>query len=365
MAIFPLWIGFIDQEGFFMLNESLIAARDGTLPADASADASEGLSTAAYPTESYYPNLSSLHQTFNNNKHLPSIRPLPLIRTYEGAPLVELEGIKGPPSKLPFTRKRGQIGDFSKDSRYRLMKLMAKINGDKAGLPTFLTLTYPAEWSEDWRVWKRDLDAFRKAVVRRWPNVWGPWRLEFQKRGAPHFHLLLWDGPELERISRYDRKRKKVKYFAIPRAKSGKNAEIFDWFSETWYRIVDSGDKGHLQAGTKVEPLATWGGVVHYVSKYLAKLPEGNFVPVVHTGRFWGVIQKEKWKIEAHEMIPPEIAWFRARRVFEKWRRLHGAKRRKLQEKTNLTTYINFNDSARVIEWALASVDDPGRRAPF
>jgi hypothetical protein len=104
---------------------------------------------------------------------------------------------------------------------------------------------------------------------------------------------------------------------------------------------------------------------VHYVSKYLAKLPEGNFVPVDYTGRFWGVIQKNIWKITVHEIVPPEAAWFRLRRVLEKRRRLFGAKKRKLEERTTLKTYMDFENSRRLIQWALESMDDSCRRAPF
>ena len=340
-------------------------ARAGTLPAPASASASEGLSTVAYLTGDSSPDLLINNNLSSNSNTLPLILSLPRIYTYEGAQLVELETTKYRPEKRLLAGTRERIEDFSKESRYRLMKLMAKINADKAGLPDFLTLTYPDQWSRDWRVWKRDLDTFLKALVRKWPDVWGPWRLEFQERGAPHFHMLLWDGPGVEGMKRYDRKTGKIGYFAIPGTKSKRNKVIFEWTSETWYRIVGSGDKEHLKAGTGIEPIATWGGVVHYLSKYLVKLPEGNFVPVDYTGRFWGVIRKDKWKITVHEIVPSEVVWFRVRRVLEKWRRLHGAKKRRLEERTVLTTYMDPKDSARLIEWACQSSDHSSRRAPF
>ncbi|MFZ2447754.1 MAG: hypothetical protein WAW37_15465 [Syntrophobacteraceae bacterium] len=346
-----------------MSNDFAPHEQDG-IPTTASACASEGLSTVAYLTGKAFKNVSPTKRKTKKNNKLATILSLPIIRTYEGAQLVELEGIKFQPEKRP-GGIRGPIKDFSKESRHRLMRRMAKINQDEAGLPDFLHLTYPAEWSQDWWVWKRDLDTFLKAVIRKWPDVWGPWRLEFQERGAPHFHLLLWDGPGVEGIRRYDRRKRKVKYVAVSGKKSSKNKEIFDWISGTWYRVVGSGDKRHLEAGTKIEPIETWRGVVHYVSKYLAKLPDGNFVPVDYTGRFWGVIQKDRWKIVIHEDVLPEAAWFRVRRVLEKRRRSHGAKKRKLWESTPLSTYMDGKDSDRLIKWALESLDDPGRRAPF
>lgn len=279
--------------------------------------------------------------------------------------MLELDGLKYRPEKRDLSGKRGAIEDFSKKSRFRFMRLMATIDGEAAGLPDFVALTYPDEWSRDWRVWKRDRDAFTKALVRKWPNVWGPWRLEFQQRGAPHFHLLLWDGPGVEGMKRYDRRIRKMSWLPVPGTKSAKNKEIFEWISATWYRIVASGDEKHLKAGTRIEPIETWGGVIYYISKYLAKLQEGNFVPVDYTGRFWGVIQKDRWKVRMLEEQVPEAAWYRMRRVLEKRRIALGGRKRKLEERTCLSTFIDFKEGARLLRWALESLDDSSRRAPF
>ena len=78
----------------------------------------------------------------------------------------------------------------------------------------------------------------RHVLVRL--GVCGVMVLEFQERGAPHFHLL-YNDVELDKKA----------------------------VSLAWYRIVDSGDEKHLKAGTSVEHLRNQHAAESYVSKYL------------------------------------------------------------------------------------------------
>jgi hypothetical protein len=155
---------------------------------------------------------------------------------------------------------RGIIQGFSRASRRRLLDLVnqvdrGQVQGDQV---LFVTLTYPSAWSQDWSLWKRDLQALIRRLKRRYPGISGIWRLEFQKRGAPHFHLLIFG------------------VFAINRG----------WLSESWYKIVGSRDPKHLVAGTQVSRIRSWRGILFYVAKYMAKTDKVDFP----TGRVWGVI---------------------------------------------------------------------------
>jgi hypothetical protein len=160
--------------------------------------------------------------------------------------------------------KRGKIKIMSKGSRRRLMQRIAKTRQDTK--PVFITLTYPDIFSEDPRAWKRDIDCLAKRLFRK--NVGGVWRIEFKKRKsgqnvgqvAPHFHLLAWGLDAIELLC------------MIPRA---------------WYEIVGSEDQKHLAAGTRVEAIRSWKGVMSYTSKYISKA-DNDIVPD-GAGRFWGV----------------------------------------------------------------------------
>ncbi len=184
------------------------------------------------------------------------------ICTWVGGNLVQVcASKKGKPPVL--ATRRGKIQGFSKKSRRRLMQKISMTK--KSCLPMFVTLTYPGEFSEDPKVWKRDLQVFWMRFVRRFPDVGAVWKLEFQKRGAPHYHLLVWG----------------VSYI-----------DLLRFVPEAWYQVVGSGDVRHFNAGTRVEQVRSWRGVMAYASKYLAKLES---VPYDAVGRFWGVKGNIPW----------------------------------------------------------------------
>jgi hypothetical protein len=216
-------------------------------------------------------------------------------------------------------KTRGNISTFSFKSRRRLMVYMASIDLESAGLPTFLTLTYPGTWHRDPELWKRQLKAFNAALFRKWPNAWGVWRLEFQKRGAPHFHLLLWDGPTVEAVQA-KRPNGKMCMIAIPGSRSRKNRKVFEWTSESWFRVVDSRDEKHRHAGTRIEPVMSVNGVMSYSAKYLAKPTEEQAETFEGgTGRHWGRIGEDRWKIQEYsvDLTGPEA--LKMRRVMRKF----------------------------------------------
>lgn len=155
---------------------------------------------------------------------------------------------------------RGRISSFSPGSRRRLLQMFASLKSDL--MPVFVTLTYPSVFP-DAATSKRDLHNFLKRWLRKYPRSSWIWKLEKQKRGAPHFHIFVWGVP----------------YTAL-----------LLHVSPTWYQVVGSGDVKHLRAGTRVELLRSIRGAFFYASKYLAKVDGGsdNF-----DGRWWGVEGRE------------------------------------------------------------------------
>lgn len=91
---------------------------------------------------------------------------------------------------------RGNISTFSSEARVRMMYTISKVRRDL--LPSFVTLTYPKEYSEDARDWKHNLKLITKTILRKFPSASGIWKLEPQRRGAPHYHLLVWGVPLCE-----------------------------------------------------------------------------------------------------------------------------------------------------------------------
>jgi hypothetical protein len=65
-----------------------------------------------------------------------------------------------------------------------------------------------------------------------------------------------------------------------------------DWASLAWYHVVDSHSVDHLKAGVRVERVRTWGGVMSYCAKYMAK-EDCNFLSDVAFGRSWGIFNRK------------------------------------------------------------------------
>jgi len=216
-------------------------------------------------------------------------RPQPLMTLAVGANRLTLTGAKRP-SNTPPASRRGAITGFSAAARKRLIDLVASIKKSHAdGLPLFITLTYPAAWPADAAVWKAHLDAWLKRLDREFTGLSAIWKMEFQSRGAPHFHLLVFGARWID-------------------AK---------WVARTWYEVVGSGDERHLMAGTEVRRVKSWKGVMFYASKYLAKktLEQG----VSNPGRFWGVYRRERLPIELLTLPLTFGQFFRLRRLLQRW----------------------------------------------
>lgn len=206
-----------------------------------------------------------------------------------GASRLTLTGAKRPASTPPAAR-RGAITGFSAAARKRLIDLVASIKRSHAGgLPLFVTLTYPATWPGTAAVWKAHLDAWLKRLDREYVGLSAIWKMEFQSRGAPHFHLLVFGARWIDA----------------------------QWVARTWYEVVGSGDERHLMAGTEVRRVKSWRGVMFYASKYLAKKTVEQ--DVSNPGRFWGVYRRERLPIELLTLPLTFGQFFRLRRLLSRW----------------------------------------------
>ena len=140
---------------------------------------------------------------------------------------------------------RGEITNFSRKSRVRLIEHFARFDQAKMGAKKtlFITLTYDRLMLDYHRA-KRDLKVFMEAIQERFPRSWIAWRMETQRSGSIHFHILLgkagfWDVTEAQ---------------------------------EVWNRIAG----GNAGNSLDLRVIDTYRGVTRYVSKYVAKSPETN-----------------------------------------------------------------------------------------
>lgn len=153
---------------------------------------------------------------------------------------------------------RGKVRGFSERSRKRLRNKLGRYSRDELAKSLFVTLTYPASYPSP-EVCKAQFQAFCKRLLRAFPAAGICWKEELQRRGAPHFHLLVMGVPFI------------------------KHQTVARW----WYEIVGSGDPRHLAAGTQVKRVKSYAQARSYTEKYLGKV-EQNAGEGEQLGRVWG-----------------------------------------------------------------------------
>jgi len=219
----------------------------------------------------------------------------PLLTLWAGASLIEVETGKRRPSPFPDRQgRRAKVTYYSPRSAKRHKNTLAKVC--RTARPLLVVLTYPKEFplAVERKTYKGHLKAFRERLRYHYPKIAGTWKLEFQERTAPHFHLELWNVP----ADSWNSERAKAYDFAT-------HEEFKAWLSNAWFEVVASGDQKHLRAGTSCERARTVAGMISYASSYSAK-PEQT-LRGVECGRYWGVFNRsnipwgEKWEVPTTE----------------------------------------------------------------
>jgi hypothetical protein len=228
------------------------------------------------------------------------------------------------PAKLAASvAPRGEVQQFSRKSRHRLLTFVNSIDRRVVAAERvwFVTLTYPRRWPGNWQVWKDQLDAFVKRLQRRWGRLGVVWKLEPQKRGAPHFHLLVYVSPEMAwgmtQTGRAFRRGRMVTMW-----QGGQLSAFRKWASRAWFLTVGSGDRRHLKAGANTEPMCSWRQCVAYAGKYLGKdcvFCDAATGEVLPAGRFWGIRNREAWPIEEVTTDVGEEVFIKVRRTLRKY----------------------------------------------
>jgi len=168
---------------------------------------------------------------------------------------------------------RGPITAFTEGSRRRMEIRFRESEWPMHRLLLFVTLTWPGFFSADPQDWKRALRAWIAAYERAWGPLITIWVLEFQLRGAPHFHLAI-AGPKGVSIE-----------------------EMRAWNAETWYRIAGHGDERHLRQHQKpghCKKARSVNELLGYLQKELRKsrqkeLPAWLTERDEGAGRWWGM----------------------------------------------------------------------------
>jgi hypothetical protein len=242
---------------------------------------------------------------------------------------LSFEEIKTRNQLSPSRRRSGGLRDrvrgLSRESRTNLLRRLASINRGafKAfkGRMIFVTLTYPREYPEDPEVCKNHLKVLRRRLQRKFDDFAGFWRMGIQKRGAWHFHLLLFVGSSL-----------------------GSIGELRRFISSSWYEVTGKVSGGHLRAGTRVEVVKRWKQATSYVERYIAK-PE-EFPQGLETGRIWGIWNKELLPVQWETAQVSLRDAFRIRRIYRKLARRKGS-----GSLRRITVFVRHENVVRLLKF--------------
>lgn len=185
---------------------------------------------------------------------------------------------------------RGAITEFSRRSRGRLLRLVARLKPEASGL--FLTVTY-RENMRDHALAKKHLDKLLRWLKYNYPAGAFLWRMEYQRRGAIHFHLLCFNVQFIEAgkvtaywqnmtgdnsypdVSEIQNRRKATYYVSkyIAKVADGMDA-VPSWLLSLSVRSA--------RLALALTALARHGFI------YVPYLEKSGFV-----GRFWGVVNRK------------------------------------------------------------------------
>src|SRR5215217_5218315 len=220
---------------------------------------------------------------------------------------------------------RARVRGFSRDSRRNLLRRLASINRSAfrafKGRLISITLTYPHEYPEDAEICKNHLKALRRRLQREFGEFAGFWRMGIQKRGAFHFHLLLFVEPSIGPVD-----------------------ELRRFISSSWYEVTGKVSEGHLRAGTRVDAVKKWKQATSYVERYMAK-PE-EFPPGSETGRIWGVWNEKLLPVRWETAQVSLKDAYKIRRIYRKL-----AKRKGSGSLRRITVFVRHENVVRLLEF--------------
>jgi hypothetical protein len=244
-----------------------------------------------------------------------------------------------------------EIVAWSAKSRSNFVHVMCELDyapmfANPFRIAAMVTLTYSGDWltvAPHGKAAKRHLEAFKVRYQRAWgERLIGVWKLEFQRRGAPHFHLLI--VPPHGKAGEHRTGRQ--------RAAAGDGLPFRQWLSIVWADIVAHPDPvermKHEAAGTGLDfaeglkatdpkRVAVYflkhGGAS--AKEYQHIVPEAWQAPGKGPGRFWGYWGLER--VTAGREVDPATA-VQAVRILRRWSKAQGVTRQVSVERVDTKT---------------------------
>ncbi|MHA3724595.1 rolling circle replication-associated protein [Leucobacter sp. HY1910] len=190
--------------------------------------------------------------------------------------------------------KRSSITSFTRQARSRMVRTLCELDYSPlfkdGNRPAMVTLTLPGAWeviAPTVQDFKAAIGRFRAHYLHSWgSSMAAVWKMEFQRRGAPHLHLLT----------------------TPPTGKARGTGETFkEWLGRAWAGACRTADllgpleaEKHVRAGTGIDydPRGNWidaKRIAIYYAKhglygskeYQNQAPQ-LWIDAGSVGRFWG-----------------------------------------------------------------------------
>lgn len=184
-------------------------------------------------------------------------------------------------------------GKITKMSNKSISRLIVTAQATDVSFASMLTLTYPKVFPLSGKIVKADV-GYITQWLRKTYDFEYLWFLEFQRRAAPHLHVLLPIGELSPRL----RSSVAIKWT--------ERVVTSGWFESRLIELNMDDDEASKQTWKMLsvhvhskawEIIRNDGGARRYVTKYAAKAYQKKVPPMFQdVGRFWGCSQKVKPK---------------------------------------------------------------------
>jgi hypothetical protein len=203
---------------------------------------------------------------------------------------------KNPISTIPPAREVDDIKTFSAKSRKRLFEIFAKLDYKSYGVPVFVSATYHYDAPDTRLKIKTKIKHYFRTLKRILPKFHYITKLEYQKRGVPHFHFILLP---LDKNVRFD------------------NSEIMDRLKKHWLALKDCKCNHCKSYSVKTVAVKNYNHAVIYISKEIAKVTQ-NYQEH-DLGRIWSTSRqlriKKYYEFKANQTFYDKILSIAIRNV--------------------------------------------------
>lgn len=248
---------------------------------------------------------------------------------------------------------RSKVKEFTAAQRRSLRRAAVSFPWDELGRLALVTFTYPDEYPRDMSVVK---ERHFHVLRMRWRREFGEsprgmWKLEAQRRGAPHLHF----------------------FCGLPR---GVDVDVFrGWGFRVWTEVTGSDvdwagvrGSGGFARGDRFNVSEAWyaaefsaAKVAEYFCRHALKVEsaEQNQVPAdwVNVGRLWGVVGGRRVSVVRYRLCCPDAA-MRVRRVLRSLvaRRIGRAVPVRYRRVDGVWAQVPgaLAEGPRLVEWAMA-----------